>query len=96
MFNKTIGIGVYRFLLMAGVIALLFLNTKYVPREEYAKDKAELEAKLQVSNEKVSSQLESMRASIAEINTTLKIMAQQDNVLKDHETRLRYIEMKVK
>lgn len=92
MFTKAIGIGVYRFLLLTGVIALLYLNTKYVTVETYAAYKNKLDAELKASNERVSTKLETMEKSIGEINTTLKIMAQQDNVLRDHEQRIRLLE----
>lgn len=71
---KRTGMTIYRVFILIGMVALLWLNSNYVKRDEFT----------------------NLSKDVNEINTTLRVMAQQENMLRDHETRLRYLELKAK
>lgn len=68
--TRTIGIGLYRAILLALVAAQFYLSTTFVKRSEFEK----------------------LKEDVTDIKFTLRMMAQQDLTVKDHETRIRVLE----
>lgn len=67
---KSIGISLYRLMLLAGVGASLYLNSHYATRED----------------------MERVKSDVTDIKYTLRRLSEQDEQLKDHETRIRLLE----
>lgn len=78
------GTTAYRIILV-GLVLWFGIKKDFVTVEDYKSDK---KAQVEV-NEKVT-------ASLTSVQTTLKIMAAQDETLKDHETRIRVLEKTVR
>lgn len=80
-FVSNYGDWLYRAIVLAALVATLWLNSKYTPRDMTEKMTEEMRA----NNERVLSR-------IYEIDSTLKVMAAQAETLRDHEVRIRALE----
>lgn len=73
----------YRAVLLASTVAVLYLQNHYVPKETYERDKQAI----------LASQM-TMQQLLDRMEERNKVNDRQDETLKDHEARIRRLEMR--
>jgi hypothetical protein len=71
----------WRYAVAGALVANLYLQSRYVSREEYVNDKREL-----------SQSLTHLNITISSLNISLELLKQSAGQLGDHEARLRFLE----
>jgi hypothetical protein len=74
---------IWRYLVAFALVANLYLQSRYVTRDEYVSDKKEL-----------SQALTALNTTMVGNNTALELLKQSSLQLGDHEARLRLLERK--
>lgn len=91
---KTYGEWTFRLVVLAAIMANLWLTTNFVTRAEFQRDIVDLNNRQETYKNENTSQHLQIQSTIADISTTMKIMAQNQSIITDHESRLRLVEQR--
>lgn len=83
---------VYRGILLVAMAAMLWLNQNYVTRSEFNAKVVSIDTKNDTENKANVAAHLAIQSSVADVATTLKLLAASQARMEDHETRLRSIE----
>jgi hypothetical protein len=83
---------IFRAAVIAGLCANIWLTSTFVTRTEFKETIREMNTKSDTDNKANVADHLRIQISIADIATTLKIMAATQARVDDHEMRLRYVE----
>lgn len=86
--TKTLGLGIYRFLLLAFVVGQFWLSANYVKKSEFEKIKDGIADSVKKAD------FEKLKDDIADIKITMRLQIAQSGRLEDHESRIRILENK--
>ncbi len=91
-FLSTYGEWVYRFAVMLGFVAVLWLNQNYVTKSDFSNDIKSLRQDITQGQQQINSRIDALVTSVNTANTAIAVTQQRQSELEDLKQRVRDLE----